>query len=161
MVGLGERDAVDRRHRIGRVDRATRDLGVEVVLGREAADLVGVERDRRDHDGVLGEVVAEGARADAGGPQQLRRAERVRGDDHQVGRHEARLARAQVLDRDTGRAAVLDLDAAARATGRAARTAALSGDAGSMSGPSTTSAPAQRIVPSGCGSPATGSVLGP
>ena len=58
-------------------------------LGGEAADLVGVERDGRDDDGVLGEVVAEGGGTDAGSPQQLRRAERVRGDDDQVGRHES------------------------------------------------------------------------
>ena len=66
------------------------------------------------------------------------------------------LARAQVLDRDAGHAA--RRRCSTRRTSDRSRSSkrSASGEAGSMSGPSTTSAPAQRIEPSGCGSPATG-----
>ena len=160
VIGLRERDAVDRGDRVGGVlARRCASSASSSLLGREPAHLLGVQRDGRDHDRVLGEVAAEGRGTDAGCPQQLRRAERIRRHDHEIGRHEGGLARAQVFDRDTGHAVALALDPAHQRQVAQLEALARGGCPGSMSGPSTKSVPPQRMEPSGCGSPETGRVL--
>ena len=74
------------------------------VAGRhEVADAHG-EDDLR----LVVEVAAEGVGTDAGGPEQLRRAQGVGGDDDESRADLVALARAPVGDHDARRAAVLD-----------------------------------------------------
>ena len=66
------------------------------------------DADGEDHLRLVVEVAPERVGTDAGGPEQLRRAQRIGGHHDGAGAHAVRLARAQVADLDAGGAAVLD-----------------------------------------------------
>ena len=100
--------------------RTARELVVELLIADEVAHPFAVERDRGDDDVMLGEVAAEGSGTDAGGPQQLRGAERVRGDDHDVGGDGVAVSRCGGRRRARRSPAPVDARCAARTRGPAA-----------------------------------------
>ena len=76
--------------------------GLRRLLGRDVAQPA-----REHHLRLVVEVTAQGVGPDAGGPQQLRRAQGVPAHHHIAGRHLVGFAAAAVLDFDAGSPAVL------------------------------------------------------